>query len=92
MSRFLYPLTSRLFAFSLGFSSAREKDVEQSLAMQEAESKRFQNGASDFFLVNVREETAANAQILRFSTILAQWTAHANYVAATMDFAALKLQ
>lgn len=69
-----------------------ETDVEQSLAMQEAENRRFQNGASDFFVVNVREETAANAQIQRYSSILAQWSAHANYVAATMDLPALKLQ
>jgi outer membrane protein TolC len=71
--------------------SLAEIDVQQSLAMQEAENRRFQNGASDFFVVNVREETAANAQIQRYSSILAQWTAHANYIAATMDFSALRI-
>lgn len=76
---------------ALQLRSLAEIDVEQSLAMQEAENRRFQNGASDFFVVNVREETAANAQIQRYSAILAQWTAHANYIAATMDFSALRI-
>ena len=40
-----------------------ELEVEQSETMRDAEVRRFASGASDFFLVNIREETAANALI-----------------------------
>ena len=38
------------------------QDVEQSEIMRESEVRRFESGASDFFLLNIREETAANAR------------------------------
>ncbi|UTW55705.1 TolC family protein [Kordiimonas sp. SCSIO 12610] len=64
-------------------------DVQQSRAMQEAEEKRFANGASDFFLLNIREETAANAEIRKMTANLEVHRAYANYAAATMNTKAL---
>ena len=43
------------------------------------------SGASDFFLVNLREETAANALVQYYSAYLARRVARANYDAATVD-------
>jgi outer membrane protein TolC len=39
------------------------QDVELSETMRRAEVRRFEQGASDFFLVNIREETAADARV-----------------------------
>jgi hypothetical protein len=53
--------------------------------MRTSELRRFESGASDFFLLNIREETAANARIKMFQAELATRVARANYDAATVD-------
>ena len=53
--------------------------------MEEAEQRRFDSGASDFFLVNIREETAANAEIEFHRARLDRELALADYQAATVD-------
>jgi len=68
-----------------------EREVELADALVEAENRRFEGGASDFFLVNLREETAANAKIEALAAALRQRLARAAYDAATMDFARLGL-
>lgn len=68
------------------------QNVEQTKAMQRAEQTRFENGASDFFLLNVREEAAANAEIAHLLAALDFHAAMANYAAATMDFSALGME
>ena len=60
-------------------------------AMARAERRRFQEGASDFFLVNLREEAAADAQVRRFDAAFRQIVAHADLAAATADLKALGL-
>jgi len=60
-------------------------DVKQTEGMAIAEKKRFENGASDFFLLNVREENAANAKIREYVAYLQLKTAEANFAAATMN-------
>ncbi|MEM6850222.1 MAG: TolC family protein [Pseudomonadota bacterium] len=62
-----------------------DDEVAQALAMQDAERKRFQSGASDFFLLNIREETAADARIRYFIAELQTRIARANYDAATVN-------
>ncbi len=62
-----------------------ELEVSQAEAMADAEQRRFASGASDFFLVNVREETAANAQVRYYEADLARRIARANYDAATVN-------
>ncbi|MCA8894373.1 MAG: TolC family protein [Amphiplicatus sp.] len=67
------------------------KEVEQSKILEEAERKRFASGASDFFLVNLREETAADAELKLVDADLARRRAQAALDAATMNLAGLGL-
>jgi outer membrane protein TolC len=60
-------------------------------AMAVGERRRFQLGASDFFLVNVREEAAADAKVRRLEAAFRQIVAHADLSAATADLEALGL-
>lgn len=66
-----------------------EQDVELSETMRRAEIRRFEQGASDFFLVNIREETAANARIAFFDAVQRIRVAQANYDAATVNLSRL---
>ena len=59
--------------------------------MAVAERRRFAAGASDFFLVNVREESAADAEVRRIDARFRQIVAHADLAAATADLDALGL-
>jgi outer membrane protein TolC len=59
--------------------------------MAVAERRRFSAGASDFFLVNVREESAADAEVRRIDAAFRQIVAHADLAAATADLDALGL-
>jgi outer membrane protein TolC len=69
-----------------------DAEVTQASQMVQAERTRFRLGAGDFFLVNVREETAANAQISAIRADLAGRLAEASYNAATMNLTALGLE
>ena len=65
--------------------------VSQAERMRDAERRRFDSGASDFFLVNLREETAANARILYHQARLEREKAIADYSAATVDIERLNV-
>jgi outer membrane protein TolC len=67
-------------------------EVRQARQMVQAERTRFRLGAGEFFLVNAREETAANAQIGAIRAELAGRLAEASYNAATMNLDALGLE
>ena len=67
-------------------------EVRQANQMVQAERTRFRLGAGEFFLVNAREETAANAQIGAIRAELAGRLAEASYNAATMNLDALGLE
>jgi outer membrane protein TolC len=69
-----------------------DAEVKQANAMVQAERMRFRLGAGEFFLVNDREETAANAQIKAIRAKLAGRLAEASYNAATMNLTALGLE
>lgn len=62
-----------------------DQEVQQSEIMRDSEVRRFESGASDFFLLNIREETAANARIRLLEAELQARIARANYDAATVD-------
>jgi outer membrane protein TolC len=62
-----------------------EREVEQAEVMRLAERQRFQEGASDFFLVNLREEAAANARIRFYAALREARIARSNYDAATVN-------
>jgi outer membrane protein TolC len=61
------------------------QEVEQSEILRDSERRRFESGASDFFLLNIREETAANARINLLEAEFQARIARANYDAATVE-------
>ncbi|MEE4209989.1 MAG: TolC family protein [Parvularcula sp.] len=65
------------------------QEAEQAEILRRAELRRFENGASDFFLVNLREQTAANARVRVAEAELALARAVLAYRAATFDTAGL---
>ncbi len=69
-----------------------QKNAAQTQEMQRAEEVRFTNGASDFFLLNLREEAASRAQIDHLVAALDYRSTQASYSAAMLDFAALGLE
>jgi outer membrane protein TolC len=66
-------------------------EQDRAMTMASAERRRFGAGASDFFLVNLREEAAADAQVRRLDAAFRQIVAHADLAAATADLDALGL-
>ncbi|UYV15565.1 TolC family protein [Porphyrobacter sp. ULC335] len=77
---------------ALKLSDLAEAEVKQANQMVQAERTRFRLGAGEFFLVNAREETAANAQVSAIRAELAGRLAEASYNAATMNLRALGLE
>lgn len=67
-------------------------EVKQANTMVQAERTRFRLGAGDFFLVNLREESAADAQVRAIRAELAGRLAEASYNAATMNLEELGLE
>ena len=77
---------------ALRLAELAEDEVEQANAMVRAERKRLTLGAGDFFLVNLREESAADAQIRAIRANLTGRLAAASYSAATMNLGELGLE
>lgn len=72
-------------------ASLAAEEAERARAMAAAERRRFEMGAADFFVVNLREESAADAEIRRIDAAFRQVVAHAEMVAASADIATLRL-
>lgn len=68
-----------------------DEELSVARALAEAEARRFNSGLSDFFLVNVRERTMAEAQVKRWRAHLAHHIALANFYVASMNRPALGL-
>jgi outer membrane protein TolC len=68
-----------------------EDEQDRATTMAAAERRRFGAGASDFFLVNVREEAAADAQVRALDAAVRQIVANAELAAVTADLDALGL-
>ncbi|MEO1043454.1 MAG: TolC family protein [Pseudomonadota bacterium] len=66
------------------------QETEQANALREAERSRFRSGASDFFLVNLREQSAANAQVRLAEAEFNLAAATLAYQAATLDLQRLR--
>lgn len=62
-----------------------DREAEVASTMQRAEQERFTSGASDFFVVNLREDNLANARIKQAMSRLKLFKALASYYAATVD-------
>ncbi|ODT01584.1 MAG: transporter [Erythrobacter sp. SCN 62-14] len=73
-------------------SSLAQDEVRQATTMVQAERTRFRLGAGDFFLVNLREEAAADAQVRAIRAELSGRLAAANYNAATINLPELGLE
>lgn len=67
------------------FVDLATQEVEQADVLSRAERDRLAEGASDFFLVNLREEAAANARVREID-------AHLRYLGALADFYAATVQ
>lgn len=77
---------------ALSLRGLANQEVVQAETMVEAERRRFELGASDFFLVNVREERAADAKIAAIRAELNGRLARTSFDAATINLPALGLQ
>jgi outer membrane protein TolC len=66
-----------------------EQDVQQSELMRESELRRVESGASDFFRLNIREETAADARVRYIQAEFNTRVARVNYDAATVNLGRL---
>ncbi len=69
-----------------------EEEAARADDLAQAERRRFELGSSDFFLVNTREETAADAAIRTLDARYRQLVAHAELAAAAGDLKALGLE
>mgnify|MGYP001074909285 CR=1 FL=1 len=78
-------------SFAQALVQLAAEEVGQAVILRNAEQRRFESGASDFFLVNVREETAADARVRFYTAALETRIARANYDAATMDLERLAI-
>ena len=69
------------------FITLSEKEITVAAKMQDSEKELFQEGASDFFVLNMREEQLANARIKNITAKRDYGAACANYYATTGQFA-----
>ena len=67
------------------FVALAAREVEQAEILEDSERQRFDDGASDFFVVNLREEASADARVRRVG-------AEAGYLEALTDFYAATVQ
>ena len=72
--------------------SLADDEARLSASMADAERRRFTLGASDFILVNLREEAAADARLRQVDARFRESAAHAELIAATIDLPRLGLQ
>jgi len=68
-----------------------EQEQARAREMAEAERRRFMAGASDFFLVNLREEAAADAAVRQLDAEFRNIVANAELAAAAVDLKSLRL-
>ncbi len=68
-----------------------QEEVQQAQAMQIAEARLAESGASDFFRLNLREETAADARIRALQAQLRRKAALVNLYAASVNLEPLGL-
>jgi outer membrane protein TolC len=61
------------------------QEVEQSEILEQAERSRFADGASDFFVVNLREEAAADARLRQIGSQASLLHALTDFYAATVQ-------
>ncbi|MEE4360110.1 MAG: TolC family protein [Pseudomonadales bacterium] len=73
------------------FTRLARQEADQAQVLEDAEWTRFREGASSFFLLNVREENTADARVRALDATLGYFQAMADYYLATADFDALAI-
>ena len=76
---------------ALEFARLTEEEGEQAEIMESAERRRFNAGASDFFLVNLREERTANALLRNLESRFDYYSGLTDFHAATIDLESLRI-
>ena len=77
---------------ALRLADLADQEVDRASQMVRAERRRFQLGAGDFFLVNLREESTADAQVRAIRAELTGRLAAASFDAVTMNLDKLGLE
>ena len=77
--------------YAAKLATLAQQEVSQSQELAVAEQRRFESGASDFFLVNVREQSVANVKVRAIAARLDAQVARTNLDAATIDLTRLGL-
>ncbi|NBO18813.1 MAG: TolC family protein [Proteobacteria bacterium] len=67
------------------------KEISATLAMEQAERERFEGGAVDYFVLNMREERAGDARMKQVDAQLKLWLAIADYYLATLQAEKLRI-
>jgi outer membrane protein TolC len=67
------------------FFDLAAEEVVQAQILEDAERQRFEDGASDFFVVNLREEASADAQVRLIESRTGLLQALSNFYAATVQ-------
>ena len=57
-----------------------KEEINLASILEKAEKKRFRQGASDFFVINIREENTADARIKKIDAYLKYQKAYADYL------------
>ena len=73
------------------FADLASQEVTQATRLEQAERERGLEGASTFFLLNVREENAADTKVRNVIAKLTHFEALADYYAATANMSALRI-
>lgn len=73
------------------FVDITRDEATQAEIMERAERRRFKAGASDFFVVNLREERSADARLRNLQATLGYFVGLVDYYATTVDLQALGL-
>ncbi len=90
-------ITTEITKLATTLNAARDfvvitkEEAVQAKLLEEAERIRFQAGDSDFFLVNLREERSADAQVRNLQSKLQYYLSKTDLQAITMDLQALRL-
>lgn len=83
---------SRTLDAAIQLVDLARREAEQAELMRQAEKRLFEEGASDFFLLNRREEFLADAQVRVVDAFLRYHVTAVNFDAATVDLARLGLR
>lgn len=67
------------------------REIEATAAMEQAERERFENGAVDYFVLNMREERTGDARIKQVEAQLKLWRAISDYYLATLQAEKLRI-